>query len=417
MTELIINGGRRLSGSVRIGGAKNAAVAIIPAALLGNGESVIENLPGITDVHVYADILKTLGAVIRWEGSTLHIAPNGFAAYQAPYELVKRLRASYYLWGVLLAKFGRAEVALPGGDDIGLRLVDQHLKGFRALGAEVQQEHGLVILKARELVGTSIYLDVTSVGATVNIMLAATLASGTTILENAAKEPHIVDLANFLNSMGARIQGAGTDTIKIKGVRQLRGTTYSIIPDSIEAATYLLAGIATGGSVTVENVIPKHLEPVCAKIREVGAEVIEGEESLQVIARGRPQAVNIKTLPYPGFPTDAHPPFASVLSRAEGISVIHETVHDSRFAYAKELVRMGANIRVDGRMAIMEGMPTLSGTEVKAVDLRAGASLIVAGLIAEGETRLRGVEHVDRGYERVEEKLRTLGAEVNRVAG
>jgi len=415
LSELIINGGRRLSGKVRIGGAKNAAVAIIPAALLGNGETVIENLPAISDVYVFADILKTLGAVIRWEGSSLHIAPNGFAAYQAPYELVKRLRASYYLWGVLLAKFGRAEVALPGGDNIGLRLVDQHLKGFRALGAEVQQEHGLVILKARELVGAPIYLDVTSVGATVNIMLAATLAHGTTVIENAAKEPHIVDLANFLNSMGARIQGAGTDTIKIRGVKELHGTSYTIIPDSIEAATYLLAGVATGGSVKVENVIPKHLEPVCAKIREVGAEVIEGEDSLEVIAPVRPQAVNIKTLPYPGFPTDAQPPFAAVLTRAEGTSVIHETVHDSRFAYAKELVRMGANIRVDGRMAIVEGVASLSGTQVKATDLRAGASLIIAGLMAEGETRLSGMEHVDRGYERAAEKLRGLGADVRRV--
>lgn len=400
---------------MRASGRKNAAVAVIPAALLAEGPSVLENLPDIKDVHTYGEILEELGGAVRWLGKgRLEINPNSFSTYQAPYELVKRLRASYYLLGVLLARFGRAEVSLPGGCDIGLRPIDQHLKGFRALGAEAEISHGVVRLEARQLRGASVYLDVVSVGATINIMMAATLARGTTVIENAAKEPHVVDLANYLSAMGAQIRGAGTDVIKIRGVSRLKGAAHAIIPDEIEAATYMIAAAGTGGDVTVENVIPKHLDPITAKLREAGAEVEENGDCIRVRGTGRPKAVNIKTLPYPGFPTDAQQPMTALLSMASGTSLVTESIWERRFRHVDELKKMGSNIRVEGRTAIIEGVERLSGAPVTVTDLRGGAALVVAGLMAEGTTLVEGIERVDRGYESLEKKLAALGARVER---
>jgi UDP-N-acetylglucosamine 1-carboxyvinyltransferase len=342
----------------------------------------------------------------------MSVAPNGFVSHIAPYDLVRKLRASYYLMGVLLAKFGQAEVGLPGGCDIGPRPVDQHLKGFRALGADVSVEGGVVRLKAKKLVGSPVYLDFPSVGATINIMLAASRAEGTTVIENAAKEPHVVDLANFLNAMGARVQGAGTDVVRIRGVKELRGADHSVIPDDIEADTYMMAAAATGGDVTVKNVITKHLEPVSAKLREAGAIIEENGDYVRVLGPERPKALNVKTLPYPGFPTDAQQPLVAVLSRAEGVSVVQESIYDNRLGYVSELVKMGAKIKVEGKTAIVEGVPRLVGAPVKANDLRAGASLMIAGLSAEGVTEVYGLEIISRGYEMVDEKLRGLGAQV-----
>lgn len=415
LNKFVIQGGTPLRGTVRVSGSKNAAVAAIPAALLASGPSNLENLPDIKDVQNFIRILGDLGAEIQVNGSrgvTIH--PNGFETYRAPYEQVKRLRASYYLLGVLLARFGRAEVALPGGCDIGPRPIDQHLKGFRALGAEVTLEHGVVKAEARRLRGAPVYLDVVSVGATINIMLAATLAEGMTTIENAAKEPHIVDLANYLNAMGARVQGAGTDVIRVRGVCELQGTAHAVIPDDIEAATYLMAAVATRGDVVVENVIPKHLESVMAKIREVGAEVVENGDWVRVIGTGRPRSANIKTLPYPGFPTDAQQPFAAVMTTADGVSVIHETLYDNRFGYMNELLRMGAKVKVDGRTAVVEGVERLLGAPVRANDLRAGASLVIAGLAAEGKSDIYGIEHVERGYQDILGKLTAMGARISR---
>lgn len=417
MSSVLVNGGVRLKGQVRIGGSKNASVAIIPATLLGEGPSVLEDLPHIADVAVFSEIMNTLGARVRKipEGGT-QIDPNGFDTYEAPYELVKRLRASYYLLGVLLARFGRAEVALPGGCDIGIRPIDQHLKGFEALGATARIEHGVVKLRARRLRGAQIYLDVTSVGATINIMLAASLAEGTTQIENAAKEPHIVDLANFLNSMGARVQGAGTDVIKIRGVKRLSGTTHAIIPDGVEAGTYMIMAAATQGDIKVQNVIPKHLEAVTAKLREAGVVIEENGDHVRVRAPERLKAVNAKTLPYPGFPTDLQQPLVAALTRANGVSVVQETIWDNRFGYANELIRMGARIKVDGRTAVIEGIDRLFGVPVRSKnDLRAGAALLIAALSAEGESTIEGMEYVDRGYEHIDAKLKGLGALLKRA--
>ncbi|HHY76632.1 MAG TPA: UDP-N-acetylglucosamine 1-carboxyvinyltransferase [Firmicutes bacterium] len=412
MSKLVIRGRRRLHGEVTIGGSKNSSVAIIPAALLGDGTSILENIPRISDVAVFAEILKDLGAVVTMDGTTMTVAPNGFVSHIAPYELVRKLRASYYLMGVLLAKFGEAEVGLPGGCDIGPRPVDQHLKGFRALGADVNVEGGVVKLKAKKLVGAPVYLDFPSVGATINIMLAASRAEGITVIENAAKEPHVVDLANFLNAMGARVQGAGTDVVRIRGVKNLTGASHTVIPDDIEADTYMMAAVATGGDVTVKNVITKHLEPVTAKLREAGATIEENGDYVRVIGPERPKALNVKTLPYPGFPTDAQQPLVAVLSRSEGVSVVQESIYENRLGYVSELVKMGAKIRVEGRTAIVEGVPRLVGAPVKANDLRAGASLMIAGLSAEGVTEVYGLEIIARGYEMVDEKLRSIGADV-----
>jgi UDP-N-acetylglucosamine 1-carboxyvinyltransferase len=415
MGKLIICGGQPLHGRVRAGGRKNSAVAILPAALLAPSESRIEGVPEIGDVSTYLDILAALGAEVGRPGpTTAVVAANGLDVSRVPYEMMKRLRASYYLLGVLLGKYGEAEVPLPGGCDIGQRPVDQHLKGFRALGAEVDIRHGVIRARARRLQGARLYLDVTSVGATINIMLAAVLAEGTTIIENAAKEPHVVDVATFVNAMGARVVGAGTDVIKVHGVERLHGCEHTLIPDEIEAATYMMAVAATGGDAVVENVIPRHLEPIAAKLREAGATVEENGDSVRVVGPARPRPVDVKTLPYPGFPTDAQQPMTAVLSRAEGTSTVTETIWDGRFKHVDELKRMGTRIRVEGRTAIIQGVEQLSGAPVQATDLRAGAALIVAGLAAEGETEVAGMEHVERGYERCVEKLADLGADVRR---
>jgi UDP-N-acetylglucosamine 1-carboxyvinyltransferase len=417
MSSLIVQGGVRLTGRVRVGGSKNASVAIMPATLLGGAPSRLEDLPDINDVKVFSEILRALGARIdRQEDGSVIIDPTGLSTWNAPYELVKRLRASYYLLGVLLGRFGKAEVALPGGCDIGLRPIDQHLKGFRALGAQVSMEHGIVKLRARELRGAEIYLDVVSVGATINIMLAAAMAKGTTVIENAAKEPHIVDLANLLNAMGARVQGAGTDIIKIRGTNRFGGCTHAVIPDDIEAGTYVMMAAATHGDVRVENVIPKHLDSVTAKLREAGVIIEENGDWVRVAAPERLKAVNVKTLPYPGFPTDLQQPFVAMMATAEGVSVVHETIWDNRFGYANELIRMGAHIKIDGRTAVVEGVPRLFGIPVRSKnDLRAGAALIIAALSADGQSEVDGMEYVDRGYEKIDEKMRGLGATVRRV--
>ncbi len=416
MAKLVIRGGRPLKGVVRVGGRKNSAVAVLPAALLASkGSSVIENLPDIRDVRVYLDILRHLGAEVEvLDEHSVRINATRALPRPVAYAVAKKMRATYYLVGALLARFGEAEIAMPGGCDIGLRPIDQHIKGLTALEAEVTVEAGVIKARAERLVGTTIYLDVVSVGATINIMLAASLAEGTTVLENAAREPHVVDLANYLNAMGARVVGAGTDVIKIRGAAELRGSPHAIIPDEIEAATYMIATVGTGGEVVVENVIPKHLEPITAKLREMGAEVIENGDWIKVRANGRPKAANIKTLPYPGFPTDAQQPMTALLAVAEGTSLVTETVWESRFRHVDELNRMGTNIRVEGRTAIVEGVEGLTGTSVAASDLRAGAALVVAGLIADGVTEIEGIEHIDRGYERIVEKLRGLGAELDR---
>lgn len=406
-----------MKGRVKVAGRKNAAVAVIPAALMGRGESVLDNIPDIGDVTTYIELLRSMGAKVERAGpSSLKIHANGLSQLSPPYGLVKKMRASYYLLGALLARYGSAEVPMPGGCDIGLRPIDQHIKGFRALGAEVAIEHGVVKLSAKRLKGARIYLDTVSVGATINLMLAASMAEGTTVIENAARESHIVDVANFINAMGGDVSGAGTDVIKIRGVPRLEGAEHTIIPDEIEAATYMIAAAGTQGDVILENVIPKHLEPISAKLREAGVLVEENGEWVRVRGCGRPQAVNIKTLPYPGFPTDAQQPMTVLMSVAQGTSVIIETIWDGRFKHVDELKRMGTNIRVEGRTAIIDGVERLSGAPVQATDLRAGAALVVAGLLAEGQTEVSGVGHIDRGYERLEEKLRSLGADIRRIS-
>jgi len=421
LSKLVVTGGSRLRGRVRAGGRKNSAVAILPAALLADGLSVIENVPAIQDVSIYCDILRSLGVGVDLvpgngaEGPRAIVDPSRLAWQALPQELITRLRASYYLLGVLLAKYGRAEVPFPGGCDIGSRPIDQHIKGFTALGARVKVEHGVVKAEATRLVGAPVYLDVVSVGATINIMLAATLATGTTVIENAAKEPHVVDLANYLNAAGAKVKGAGTDIIRITGVDRLSGVTHSLIPDEIEAATYMIAAVATGGDVVVENVIPKHLESVSAKLVETGATVVENGDSINVIGNGRPRPVTVKTLAYPGFPTDAQQQMTALLSVASGTSIITETVFEGRFKHVDELKRMGADVTVEGRTAIVQGVDHLTGAAVKATDLRAGAALIIAGLTAEGETEITDIEHIERGYERALEKLSSIGAGLRRT--
>lgn len=412
----MINGGLPLKGEVTVSGAKNAAVAIIPAVILADEPCRIENIPNISDVTFIANILAEIGARIkRINKSTLEIDPTSIRTSIATYEQVKGMRASYYLLGALLGKFNQAQVAMPGGCDFGVRPVDQHLKGFAALGVRHELINGAVIsVSAEQLVGAHIYLDVVSVGATMNIMLAAVKAQGMTVLENAAKEPHVVDLANFLNSMGADIRGAGTDVIKIRGVQHLHGTAYSIIPDQIEAGTYMVAAAATNGSVLVKNVIPKHLESISAKLREMGAQVTEYDEAVHVKSSGRLSRCNIKTMPHPGFPTDMQPQFAALLSISNGTSIISENVWDNRFRYVSELCRMGAQISVDGRLAIIEGVEELIAAPVKATDLRAGAAMIIAGLCASGTTEIENIVHIERGYEDIVNKFRGLGADIKK---
>ncbi|MFA5522991.1 MAG: UDP-N-acetylglucosamine 1-carboxyvinyltransferase [Tissierellales bacterium] len=416
MEKLIIEGGNKLNGTVEISGFKNAALPIIPASLLSGDKCVIDNLPRIKDIFHITEIMSAIGADVDFnEDGTMIIDTSKISKIVAPYDLSRKIRASYYLLGAGLSRFGEVEVAYPGGCDIGNRPIDQHIKGFEALGAKVEIEHGVIKCKAERLIGTKIYLDVVSVGATINIMMAAVCAEGRTTIENAAKEPHIVDVANYINSMGANIRGAGTDVIRIDGVEKLHGCTYSVIPDQIEAGTYLVAAAATGGDVTINNVIPKHLESIIAKLRETSIEILEYDDSVRVISEGKLVGVNVKTLPYPGFPTDLQQPMAAILSVAEGTSIITESVYEARFKYIDELKRMGANIKVDGRIAVIEGVEKLSGAKVKATDLRAGAALVVAGLIAKGKTEIDNAFHIDRGYENIEQKLLSLGAKIYRV--
>ena len=416
MEKIIIQGGRRLKGEVEISGFKNAAVAIMPATLLAGDISTIENLPGISDVKTLSKILQVLGANIEIKDkNTMEIDTSSIKDCFVNYEDAKDLRASYYFIGALLGRFKKAEVPFPGGCDIGVRPIDQHIKGFEALGAKVIIEHGIIRAEADELVGAPIFLDVVSVGATINIMLAACMAKGTTIIENAAKEPYIVDTANFLNALGANIKGAGTDEIKIKGVETLGGCEHTIIPDQMEAGTYMIAAAASKGDIIVKNIIPTHLDSISAKMREMGVNIIENGDSLRVIANTRPKAVNIKTLPYPGFPTDLQQPMSVLLSISDGTAIINESIYDGRFKHVDELKKMGAKISVEGRIAIVEGVPKLLGAPVCATDLRAGAAMVVAGLSAEGETVISNITHIERGYENFENKLIKLGAKVKRI--
>ena len=420
MTKYLIHGGNTLHGTIQISGAKNAAVAIIPATLLVDGVCRIENVPQISDVTLILQILRELGADVRMVNrTTLEVDCSHIRNRQVPYELARRIRASYYLVGSLLGRFGWAEVPLPGGCDLGGRPVDQHIKGFVAMGAEVDVRNGLIYARVpngARLSGGQVYLDIVSVGATMNIMLAATLASGRTVIENAAKEPHIVDLANFLNSMGADIRGAGTDVIKIRGVSRLRGGAYSIIPDQIEAGTYMAAVAAAGGEVLIKNVIPKHLDCITAKLVEMGVDVEERDDALLLRREGPMGRVNVKTMPYPGFPTDMQPQIAAVLCVAQGTSVLTEGVWDNRYRYVDEFRRMGAHIQVDGKVAVIEGVDHLTGAPVHACDLRAGAAMIIAGLAAQGVTEIDGIHHIERGYETIVEKLASLGADIQTVA-
>ncbi len=417
LEKFVIKNQRPLYGEVNISGAKNAAVAIVPAALLVDGPCRIENIPNISDVKILIDIISQLGAETKTEDeNNLYINTQYLNSYKASYDMVKSLRASYYLLGALLGRFKKAEVSFPGGCDFGFRPIDQHIKGFEALGAKVTVEHGVIKAYADKLVGAQIYLDVVSLGATINLMLAAVKAEGTTIIENAAKEPYVVDVANFLNAMGANVKGAGTDVIKIKGVSVLSGgATHSIIPDMIEAGTFMIAAAATKGEVTVKNIIPKHIESLTAKLIEMNVKVTEGEDWIKVRGIGNIHKANIKTLTYPGFPTDLHPLTTVLLCLADGTSTITEGVWDLRFQYVDELKRMGALIKVEGRIAVVEGVKRLTGAPVKATDLRGGAAMVIAGLAAEGTTEVHNIKLIDRGYETFEGKLRSLGADIERV--
>ena len=417
MEKLVITGGTPLKGEVTISGAKNAAVAILPATLLINGICTINNLPNISDVKIYCEILESLGAKITWKNNNeITIDTRNITTTETPLDLTSKFRASYYVIGAMLGRMGNVTVGMPGGCKLGARPIDQHIKGFEALGAEVETSHGKIVAKAKKLVGNSIYMDITSVGATINIMLAAVLAKGTTIIDNAAKEPHIVDVANFLNTMGADIRGAGTDTIKIIGKKELKGnSTYYVVPDQIEAGTFMVAAVASRGDVILKNCITKHLECITAKILEVGGQIEDYGDSIRVYCNNRPTKANIKTLPYPGFPTDMQSQMGVLLSIADGTSVINESIWESRFQYTDELKKMGANIIANGKTAVFEGVEELIGAPVYAPDLRAAAALVVAGIIAKGKTEIYNLEYLDRGYENLEEKFRNLGAKIERV--
>ena len=417
MEKLVITGGTPLNGEVTISGAKNAAVAILPATLLIDGICTIDNLPNISDVKASCKILEDLGAKITWnKPNEITIDTRNINKTVASEELTRKFRASYYIIGSMLGRTGEISVGMPGGCKLGARPIEQHIKGFEALGATVEVGQGKIYAKASKLTGASIYMDVVSVGATINVMLAAVLADGTTIIDNAAKEPHIVDVANFLNTMGADIRGAGTDMIKINGVKKLTGNnTYSVVPDQIEAGTFMLAAVASKGDILIKNCITKHLESVTAKIIEVGGEVKDFGDSIRVSCNKRPSKAIIKTLPYPGFPTDLQPQMGVVLSIADGTSRIIESIWESRFQYTDELNKMGAKITAQGKSAFFEGVPKLSGSPVYSSDLRAGAALIIAGIIADGTTEIYNLEHIDRGYENIEEKFRNLGAKIERI--
>ena len=417
MEKLVITGKTPLKGEVVISGAKNAAVAIIPATLLINGTCTIENLPNISDVRLYCDILTEIGAKITWNSEhEITVDTRNIDCNNIPIEITRKFRASYYLLSSLLGRCKSAKVGIPGGCNLGARPIDQHIKSFEALGANVDVSGGNIVAKAKKLKGTSIYMDVVSVGATINAMLAAVLAEGQTIIDNAAKEPHIVDVANFLNTMGADIRGAGTDIIKINGVKELKGgATYSVVPDQIEAGTFMLAAIASKGDITIRNCITKHLESIIAKVVEIGGNVYENGDYCRVWYTRRTHKATIKTLPYPGFPTDLQPQMGVVLAISEGTSVINESIWDSRFQYTAELNKMGAKITAQGKSAVFEGVHELSAAPVYASDLRAGAALIMAGIAAKGKTEVYNLHHIDRGYENIEEKFRKLGAKIERV--
>ena len=415
MEKYVILGGAKLEGEVEISGAKNSAVALIVAALLVKDVCIIENVPAVSDTYVLMDIINQLGGQAEFiSKGVLRIDSTRLDKFEAPYEMVSKIRASSYLMGALLGRFGRARVAMPGGCNFGVRPIDLHLKGFAALGAEHGIDRGLVDIRCDHLVGAGIYMDQVSVGATINIMLAAVLAEGQTVIENAAKEPHVVDVANFLNSMGANIKGAGTDVIKIKGVDALHGTTYSVIPDQIEAGTFMLAAAATRGDVLIKNVIPKHLDSISAKLLEMGVNVEEMDDSVRVSCPGPLEKVNINTMPYPGFPTDMQAQMLALLTSVSGTSIVTENVWDNRFKYVDELRRMGASVTVDGRCAVVEGGKRLIGSPVSSTDLRAGAALVIAGLMADGVTEVYNLKYIDRGYEDFEQKLKALGAQITR---
>ena len=417
MEQYIIKGGNPLVGEVEIGGAKNAALAILAAAIMTDETVQIENLPDVNDINVMLEAIAGIGAMVqRIDRHTVKINGSTIGDFNIEYDYIKKIRASYYLLGALLGKYKRAEVALPGGCNIGSRPIDQHLKGFRALGADVDIEHGKIVAEAEQLRGTHLYFDVVSVGATINVMMAAAMADGVTIMENVAKEPHVVDVANFLNSMGANIRGAGTDVIKIRGVKTLHKSEYSIIPDQIEAGTFMFAAAATKGDVTVLNVIPKHLDATISKLIDIGCEVEEFDDAVRVVAKGRLRSTQVKTLPYPGYPTDMQPQIGVVLALAHGTSTITESIFENRFKYLDELARMGANIKIEGNSATIEGVEKFSGARVSAPDLRAGAALCIAGLATDGIPIIDDIVYIQRGYERFEEKLRGLGGMIEKVA-
>ncbi len=417
MEQYIIKGGNPLAGEVEIGGAKNAALGILAAAIMTDETVRIENLPDVQDINVLLEAISEIGAsVTRVSRTSALINGSGIGRISVDYEYIKKIRASYYLLGALLGKYKKAEVPLPGGCNIGSRPIDLHLKGFKALGAKVRISHGSIIAEADHLRGSHIYLDTVSVGATINIMMAAAMAEGRTIIENAAKEPHVVDAANFLNSMGANIKGAGTDVIRIRGVEKLHATEYSIIPDQIEAGTFMFAAAATRGDVIVKNVIPKHLEATTAKLVEIGCQVEEFDDAVRVVATKRLHNTNVKTLPYPGYPTDMQPQIGVALAIAKGTSIVTESIFENRFKYVDELIRMGADIKVEGNTAVIYGTEKLMGARVSAPDLRAGAALVIAGLAAEGITIVDDIVYIQRGYENFEQKLRGLGAEIERVS-
>lgn len=417
MEQYIIKGGNPLVGEVEIGGAKNAALPIISAAIMTDETVTLENLPDVNDVNVLLEAIEKIGAKVdRIDRHTVKINGSTIQECSVDYEYIKKIRASYYLLGALLGKYKSAEVPLPGGCNIGSRPIDQHLKGFRAIGAKVDIRHGSIIAKAEHMHGAHIFLDMVSVGATINIMMAASMADGNTTIENAAKEPHVVDVANFLNSMGANIKGAGTDVIRIRGVQKLQKTTYAIVPDMIEAGTYMCAAAATKGDITIKNVIPKHLEAITAKLEEIGCEVEESDDSVRVVASKRLSRTHVKTLPYPGYPTDMQPQIGVVLALAQGTSIVTESIFENRFKYVDELSRMGANIKVEGNSAIIDGVVELTGARVSSPDLRAGAALVIAGLSSEGITIVDDIVYIQRGYEDFEGKLRALGGEIEKVS-
>ena len=417
MEKMVVLGGAPLYGEVSISGAKNSAVAILVAAIMVNGKCRIDNVPHVSDIDVLIEIINNLGGKAGFVGhGVVEIDCSNLSNYEAGYETVRRIRASSYLMGALLGRFSKASVAMPGGCDFGVRPIDLHIKGFKALGANVNIEHGMVDLSAEKLIADNIYLDIVSVGATINIMMAAVFAEGTTVIDNAAKEPHIVDVANFLNCMGANIRGAGTDVIRIKGVKELHGGSFSVIPDQIEAGTFMIAAAATRGDVTVTNIIPEHMESLSAKLLEMGVGIEEMDDAIRVYVKDDApyHSTNIKTQPHPGFPTDLQPQILTLLSVADGTSIVTEGVWDNRFKYTGELSRMGASVSVDGRIATVEGVPYLTGAPVSATDLRAGAALVIAGLMAHGVTEIYNLKYIDRGYEGFEDKLRKIGAQIAR---